>query len=70
MKDRIVKEIMQEEYRKLELSDEERDIIEKYMDAMYENDIAYGHCAYKIGFLDCLVILKPVSYTHLTLPTT
>ncbi len=49
---------MQEEYRKLELSDEERDIIEKYMDAMYENDIAYGHCAYKIGFLDCLVILK------------
>ena len=45
MKDRIVKEIMQEEYRKLELSDEERDIIEKYMDAMYENDIAYGHCA-------------------------
>ena len=49
---------IEEEYRKIELSDEERDIIEKYMVAMYENDIAYGHCAYKTGFLDCLVILK------------
>lgn len=46
------------EYRKLELSDGEKDIIEKYIDAMYESDIAYGHCAYKTGFLDCLVILK------------
>lgn len=49
---------IEEEYRELELSDGENDIIEKYMDAMYENDIAYGHCAYKTGFLDCLVILK------------
>lgn len=49
---------IEEEYRELELSDGEKDIIEKYMDAMYENDIAYGHCAYKTGFLDCLVILK------------
>ena len=46
------------EYRKLELSNKEKDIIEKYMDAMFENDIAYGPCAYKTGFLDCLVILK------------
>ena len=49
---------IEKEYRKLELSDEERDVIEKYMNAMNENDIAYGHCAYKTGFWDCLVILK------------
>ena len=49
---------IEKECRKLELSDEEKDIIEKYMAAMYENDIAYGHCAYKTGFWDCLVILK------------
>lgn len=49
---------IEEKYRKLELTDEERNIIEKYMDSIYENDIAYGHCAYKTGFWDCLVILK------------
>lgn len=46
------------EYIKLELSDEEKDILEKYMDAMDEGNVAYGHCAYKTGFMDCLVILK------------
>lgn len=49
---------IEEEYRKLELSDEEKNIIEKYISAIYENNIAYGHCAYKTGFLDCLVILR------------
>lgn len=51
-------EKIEEVYRGLELSDEEKKLMQDYMNAMDESDIAYGHCAYKTGFLDCLVILK------------
>lgn len=45
-------------YRGLELSGKEKEIMDKYMEAMFESDVAYGYCAYKTGFWDCLVILK------------
>lgn len=53
---------IEKEYRKFELSDEERDIMDKYRNTMYENDITYGHCAYKTRFLDCLVIFKQLEF--------
>lgn len=49
---------IEKEYRELELSDKAKGLMKKYRDAMDESDIAYGHCAYKTGFMDCLVILK------------
>lgn len=52
---------IEEVYRGLELSDEEKKLMQDYMNAMDESDIAYGHCAYKTGFLDCLVILKQLN---------
>ena len=52
---------IEEVYRGLELSDEEKKLMQDYMNAMDESDIAYGHCVYKTGFLDCLVILKQLN---------
>ena len=51
-------EKIEEVYCGLGLSDEEKELMQEYMNAMDESNIAYGHCAYKTAFLDCLVILK------------
>lgn len=49
---------IEELYCELELSDKEKKLMQDYLNAMREASETYGHCAYKTGFWDCLVILK------------
>lgn len=52
---------IEELYCELELSDEEKKLMQDYLKAMSEESETYGHCAYKTGFWDCLVILKELN---------
>lgn len=46
------------QYERLELLSEQNKFMQKYFSAMEESCIAFSHCAYKTGFLDCLAILN------------
>ena len=50
-------EEVKKEYCKLELTTEQKELMQEYFDSIEQHRIAYAHCAYKTGFLDCLAIL-------------
>lgn len=47
-----------DKYDELELTDKERDVIEKYLDVIERNVDIYAQCAYETAFKDCKMILE------------
>lgn len=52
---------IERQYERLELLSEQNKFMQEYFSAMEESCIAFSHCAYKAGFLDCLAILNDLN---------
>lgn len=47
-----------QEYRKVDLNEEQQEIIEGLLESYHESSARYGHLAYRQGVLDCVQLLK------------
>lgn len=52
---------VERQYQRLELLSEQNKFMQQYFAAMENSCIAFSHCAYKTGFLDCLAILNDLN---------
>ena len=53
-----VRKNLSQKYMNMELTKEQREVIEQLLYLSGEKEVQYGDCAYKTGFRDCITIIK------------
>lgn len=53
-----IRRALSQEQFEMYLPNVKKDVVEKLLHILGEKEAAFETCAYKMGFLDCLVILK------------
>ena len=53
-----IRKNLSQKYMDMELTREQREVIEQLLYLSGEKEVQYGDCAYKTGFRDCITIMK------------
>lgn len=53
-----IRKNLSQKYMDMELTKEQREVIEQLLYLSGEKKVQYGDCAYKTGFRDCITIMK------------
>lgn len=53
-----IRKNLSQKYMDMELTKEQREVIEQLLYLSGEKEVQYGDCAYKTGFRDCITTMK------------